>query len=283
MPISALIGLAGSLLGSELQHQKNRENFDYMQQVNSPAAQIARFRQAGINPAMMMLNPSVSSGNATSPPDNVDYAAHINNGINAALSSMQMRNLASQNRNLEEEIEGKRIANDVARVVGEADKVEAEDRKQDALSNIKLKNRVGSPPDGEGWFFNDEKNVWSRQNPDSMEVETLLPGTVRDDIIRSRIGRELDEGRLVNLNYLLNKFEYSLKEKFGEKLTNAQLNQAYAIIRNATLNGDLMKIDVDTFKKLGIGPNVIRALVSTAQAFGGQLNGLIGATELLLK
>ena len=259
------------------QHDLNRADWEAQNAYNTPLAQMQRITDAGINPLTQSFTGFQASlpfaVNSQSPPD-----------VSSLLNyQMALRQFNLQSALTHQEIKGKKIENKVAEEEGKARIAEAKDREQEALTNIKLKNRVGSPPDGDGWIYNEEKNVWTRQNPDSLEVETLLPGTVRDDIIRSRIGRELDEGRLVNLNYLLNKFEYSLKQKFGEKLTQAQLNQVNAIIRNAALSGDLQKLDVDTFKKLGLGPNVIRALVSTSQAFGGQLNGMIGAAEMIMK
>lgn len=75
-PTSALIGAVSSLAGNVLNYGAQREQREFdkrfwyeQQQYNSPKNQVARLRQAGLNPSLAMQNGAIDSGNISSLPN----------------------------------------------------------------------------------------------------------------------------------------------------------------------------------------------------------------------
>lgn len=75
-PTSAIIGAVSSLAGNVLNVNAQREQRDYdrrfwyeQQRYNSPVNQVARLRQAGLNPSLAMQNGAIDSGNISSLPN----------------------------------------------------------------------------------------------------------------------------------------------------------------------------------------------------------------------
>ena len=263
------------------QNELNQQNWQTQQEFNNFANDLTHMKEAGINPLAYGgsgQTPAIAGVTGASAPDAASLA---NYQVSMRLAQSQLKTQALEqeaqrynNKALKAESDA-RIAESDARVA------EARDRKAEAESSFKVKQRVGSAPEGEGWIFNDEANVWSRTNPETLTVEVVQPGTVRDDLMRSRIARELGENDLVQIQKELQRFETDLRKKFGKQLTSAQLRQVNSIIRNATLNGNLLELDEKWFSKLGLGPNVIRSIVSTAQAFSGELMNLVNSAGLI--
>ena len=258
------------------QNEMNLNNWQTQMSFNNYKNDLIHMKEAGINPLAYGGSSPTAAVSGVSGASAPDISSLLNYQMSMKLQKLQLDNLREDN---------KIKSADARAAQAEADAriAEAHEREFEAKANTKIKNRVGKAPEGEGWTFDDDNNVWRRTDPETLTVETLLPGTVREDLVRSRIAKELNESDLVAINKELQRFETDLRKKFGDVLSASQLKAVQAATRQAILNGDIMKLDVDTFKKLGIGPNVIRAITSTAQAFAGELSGLGSAAAMFFK
>lgn len=120
--IGGVIGLAGAALQhkynkelAEYQYDKNLEMWEKQNAYNAPSAQRARLEDAGLNPALMYGNGSVSTGNSSNMPQYQQMGVDISNNM---LSAMQMAQMAANIRNIEadtqkkeSETEGQNITN----------------------------------------------------------------------------------------------------------------------------------------------------------------------------
>lgn len=257
------------------QNMLNLNNWQTQMGFNNYANDLQHMKSAGINPLDYGGSSPTAAVSGVSGASAPDISSLLNYQMSMKLNKLQLENLREEN---------KIKAADAKAAESEADAriAEAKEREFEAKANTKIKNRIGEAPEGEGWTFDEDNNVWRRTDPETLTVETLLPGTVREDLVRSRIAKEFNEADLVSINKELQRFETDLRKKFGDVLSASQLKAVQAATRQAILNGDILKLDVDTFKKLGIGPNVIRAIMSTAQAFAGELSGLGSAAAMFL-
>lgn len=103
-PTSAIIGAVSSLAGNVLNVNAQREQREYdrrfwyeQQRYNSPVNQVARLRQAGLNPSLAMQNGAIDSGNISSLPNaheppQYDFSP-IAQGLQNDLALQQQRRL----------------------------------------------------------------------------------------------------------------------------------------------------------------------------------------------
>lgn len=100
--IPAAISAIGTIIGNRQQAKANKAATDAQNLYNSPAAQMNRYKAAGLNTAL--LYGQVESGNQSAPTEQPDYTAPFHKGIETALAASAQR------------LELKRIQNDTQRV-----------------------------------------------------------------------------------------------------------------------------------------------------------------------
>lgn len=113
--IGGVIGLAGAALQhkynkdlAQFQYDKNLEMWEKQNTYNSPIEQRKRLEEAGLNPALMYGNGSVSTGNASQMPQYQQMGVDLSSNM---LSAMQMAQMAANIRNTNADTEGKKIDN----------------------------------------------------------------------------------------------------------------------------------------------------------------------------
>lgn len=102
--VSKLAGKAGQWFndatGVTQQNEYNMQMWNLQNQYNSPAAQMQRYREAGLNPNLIYGNGSSSAGNATSAPQMESYSSGFSKFMNFMSNIYSLKNLKAQNNNL---------------------------------------------------------------------------------------------------------------------------------------------------------------------------------------
>jgi len=119
MIADAAMGLAGNIINANTQIWANQQNYKLWKEqmaYNHPSQQMARYREAGLNPNLIYGTGQASAGNATPAPNmqppRVDLQ-NIGTYANLRLVGAQTKNMEEQNKNIAEDTHGKRIENAV--------------------------------------------------------------------------------------------------------------------------------------------------------------------------
>lgn len=128
----------------KMQHQMDKQMFDYQNAYNTPAMQMQRLKDAGLNPNLMYSQGT--TGNASSPPYTKPLPAYQETPVDTKVF-LEGANLVAQNKNLNEETKGKKIDNyikaggskeAIRKFILENEKLEKEKEKLGAdINNIK--------------------------------------------------------------------------------------------------------------------------------------------------
>lgn len=82
------------------QNEYNMQMWHMQNAYNTPAAQVARYREAGLNPNLIYGNGSSSAGNASSAPEMEAHHGSAAKIMDLAQFVLQLKNMKAQNNNL---------------------------------------------------------------------------------------------------------------------------------------------------------------------------------------
>lgn len=93
-------GWFNDVTGVTQQNEYNLQMWKMQNEYNSPAKQMERYREAGLNPNLIYGNGSSSAGNATSAPSMESYSSGFSKFMNFWSNLYSLKNLKAQNNNL---------------------------------------------------------------------------------------------------------------------------------------------------------------------------------------
>lgn len=321
MIASALIGgginLLGSFLGSsdaatqnkELMHQQyqySRDLMKYQNELNSPGTYLQQLKDANLSPALMYSKGanqlstglgSTPSGDLSGVVQNKALLAQIaNTSADTALKIAEAKKSSSEAKRNEIEnkvrdaqsVEEIASAEELHRFMNETFYTEDELKKESDLQRAAfLSDFMEEHPEINVQF---EEDTGTPYFVDSNGYKNWLVNAVnmfgynrrRRVLNRSFDGEEVNYvTQKINQKYL--ELQQRIYEKYGEKVESAKLQQAMAYVRNAVVDADLKSLDYKVFEKLGLGPNVIRSILSGAQALSGDFGMLMNGVGMMLK
>lgn len=188
-------------------YDRQREFYDYQfqneSQYNSPLAQLQRYKQAGMNPALMQLNEGNTSVSASSPPaasasgsNSVNFAQFQSNQLQAASS---IAGILNEFQKVQSEIDLNKTS--AAKNIAEADKTAGVDTEK---TRVDIKNVLA-----------DTENKKAEKN--KIIADTDLSKTQKENV------EQQTENLRYTLKHLLPK-QGSEIDKRIEKMTNDILN-----------------------------------------------------------
>lgn len=288
----------------QYQNDLNLQNWRTQQEFNNYANDLQHMKAAGINPLAYGGSSPTAAVSAVSGATAPDLMSLLNYQREMKLTQSQLKTqrLEQQHQDIENKAAAAEL--DARRAEAEARIAEANERTKEAKNITWFNDSRDSeayqkyvqdwnltPPDNSHQWQSQPQddsdfNLWYFTDSDGLNhYEVYVPNLYG---LTHRSQRKLNDYQLAKLNMLnqdLNNKYQSLQnkifEKYGDKLEAAKLNQINQIIRNAMLNGNLLELDEKWFSHLGLGPNVIRSIVSTAQAFSGDLFQIVNSASML--
>lgn len=238
----------------QYQNDINISNWQMQNEYNTPAAQLARYQDAGINPLSVGIDGGAAATPAAVSGQNApDIASLLQYQIEAARAKQEIALTREQ-------VQAQRIANKADAAEGAARIAEAHNRETEAKSLTRQYAKPSqTPPAGEGWQYNDEDNTWYRTVGNTMEI--LLNDSRVDDVVRARMSREISESDAANTAAALSEFNRQLTEKYGDTLQANTIRKLDEEILSASLQNRLNRIDVEFLENLGVGSGMARGIL----------------------
>lgn len=242
------------------QNELNMSNWREQTEYNTPANQLARYKQAGINP----LSVGVDGGSASTPAAvSGQSAPDIGSILNYQLEAMRARQEIAASRAA---VKGQEIENKAASAEADARIAEAHNRETEANALGKEYGKPSTtPPEGEGWQYNPDDNTYYRINDKDNTVEIILNDHRVNDVIRARVNRELSESHVAQVTSAMQDFELQLRKRYGDSLQAAELNRIVTQTASAALNNRLTQLDVDFYESLGVSQGTATGIVKIAR------------------
>lgn len=247
---------AGNMRLAQYQYEKNLEQWERENAYNTPAAQMARMKAAGLNPNLLYGDTSAGGISAKSPqyeaPKLAAYTgrgaigqsigAAVGNSINQYLSA---ENMEAQNKLIKTQAkaEQQKIVNmsaDLLRSMAETDRTRLANNMTretwDSTVNLVKQNFNNAVKQGENMDV--QRSLWASQIENNHETKKLLQSKYRLTENQSAL-------LLEQKNKVIAEVALLYEKKTGQQLSNEQLgkvNKYYDQRMEATLG----KIDVDT-------------------------------------
>jgi hypothetical protein len=307
----------GALLGDssddnkelmQLQAQYSKELMNYQHQLNSPAEYVSQLKDAGLSTALMFSKGANQVATSLGSSPQGDLAGIVQSKAimsQLGMQAAQTQLLKSEAKKNDVEAKGKEIENKVKAAESKEQIATAEEyhkfmnetfytaeeyeKAAADAQKMMLTDFYEDHPDVDVQF-EDEDNEKVPYFIDSDGNKNYLVSAVNLFGLTRRyrnFNREFNGSELAYAtNKINNEFldlQRKVYEKYGDKVESAKLSQAMAYVRNAIQDANMKALDYKVFEKLGLGPNVIRTIVTGAQALSGNLNSLVFGAEAMLK
>lgn len=236
----------------QYQNDLNMQNWQMQNEYNTPAAQLQRYQDAGINPLAVGIDggaaatPAAVSGQSAP-----DIGSILQYQIEAARAKTEIA-LAR------EDLKSKKIENKAAAVESDARIAESHVREIEAQSRSKEYQRSTPPDDREGWQRNG--NTWTRT--DGNNVEVVLADTAIDQAVRASLQHQVSDAKAAATAVKLADLDETLKRTYGAALEDVTWRRLEAEVLKLDLDNQLQKLDVEFLNSIGIGGRMAQGILS---------------------
>lgn len=250
-----------------LTRQESLADYHMQNEYNSPAAQMQRFRDAGLNPALIygqsnegatVRSADTPSWNPRAPEVNVDATPAINAYFNTRMQEAQIDNLRTQNTVLAQEAILKALQG--AQTAAATEKLQfdtglARDTRDYSLEMMKanvqklgLENNLTANRDRR----EEERNTREGKVNESMLAEAVSRIALNTQNIAESMARVHNTTRSTESNLELQKFQVTqIKQAISSAISSQNLTQQQ--LQNLMQDSKLKELEIN-LKKLGIQP-----------------------------